>query len=283
MYGAQDFWNSDHASIGYLDNDPKSLILKGLHLIYKFQKDTRGRFFEKLENMEEMIDVIFLLGRMYYKIGFNDKLEETYNEFISNFSNPNKPVNYENLKTLFEQWMAFNKMGKISQDKMNTLRNEFLKREDFKNYIESVFLITRYYIHKKQYKEALEELNRAELMELCSQNSILEAEREYFFGIISKRHTSEKLLPPMVYFEKAYELIKDNSITELTWKVLYEISELYIDRGNLNKAKHFITYTRELIYFIAERIQSPRLRAAYLRQDERFNTLKKLESFYPQF
>jgi hypothetical protein len=137
-------------------------------------------------------------------------------------------------------------------------------------------------IQQSRYNEAIEEMNRSKLVELCSQNSILEAEREYFLGIISKNFTSDLLLPPLVYFEKAYELVKDENISELTWKVLFEISELYIERGNLNKAKHFVTYTRELIYLIAERIESPRLRAAYLRQDERLNTLKKLENFYPQ-
>jgi hypothetical protein len=109
----------------------------------------------------------------------------------------------------------------------------------------------------------------------------LEAQREYFLGIISKNMKSDKLLPPLVYFEKAYDLIKDECITELTWKVLFEISELYIERGNLTKAKFFVTYTRELIYFIGEKIKSPHLRAAYLRNPERMLTLKKLESFYP--
>jgi hypothetical protein len=109
----------------------------------------------------------------------------------------------------------------------------------------------------------------------------LEAQREYFLGIISKNIKSDKLLPPLVYFEKAYDLIRDEYINELTWKVLFEISELYIERGNLTKAKYFVTYTRELIYFIAEKIESPHLRAAYLRNRERMNTLKKLESFYP--
>ncbi len=143
-------------------------------------------------------------------------------------------------------------------------------------------LLIKFYLYQQElFQKAIEELNNLELIELCSQNSILEAQREYFLGIISKNIKSDKLLPPLVYFEKAYDLIKDEYINELTWKVLFEISELYIERGNLTKAKYFVTYTRELIYFIAEKIESPHLRAAYLRNHERMNTLKKLESFYP--
>ena len=100
-------------------------------------------------------------------------------------------------------------------------------------------------------------------------------------GIISRYHVTDQLLPSLVHFEKAYDLIKDENIFELTWKILFAISDLYIERGNLNKAKRYVVYARELIYFIAEKIESPRLRAAYLKQTERLNILKKLESFYP--
>jgi hypothetical protein len=146
---------------------------------------------------------------------------------------------------------------------------------------ECMLIIIRILINEKNYEVAYKKLMNEELIEICSQNSILEAQREYFLGIISKNIKSDKLLPPLVYFEKAYDLIRDEYINELTWKVLFEISELYIERGNLTKAKYFVTYTRELIYFIAEKIESPHLRAAYLRNRERMNTLKKLESFYP--
>jgi hypothetical protein len=58
------------------------------------------------------------------------------------------------------------------------------------------------------------------------------------------------------------------------------ISELYIERGNLSKAKTFTIYGKELIYFIAENIESPRLRAAYLKQQDRLEAIQKFESFY---
>jgi hypothetical protein len=166
-------------------------------------------------------------------------------------------------------------------DELILIRKEMIMRKDNHNFVEVINILIQFYIQKKLFQEAIKELNSPELIELCSQNSILEAQREYFLGIISKNINSDKLLSPLVYFEKAYDLIKDEYINELTWKVLFEISELYIERGNLTKAKYFVTYSRELIYFIAEKIESPHLRAAYLRNGERMNTLKKLESFYP--
>jgi hypothetical protein len=108
----------------------------------------------------------------------------------------------------------------------------------------------------------------------------LEAEREYFLGIISQSYASDKLLPPLEHFEKAYELVKDESVAEITWKILLALSELYIERGNLSKAKVYTIYGKELIYFISENIEMPRLRAAYLKQNERLKAIQKFESFY---
>jgi len=240
------------------------------------------QLFELLNNYAELSDVLFMKAKLFYKIGAFQKLEETLNSFYMNYSNHSLQKSHQIFYKLLIELKSFYREKTISVDELIQIRKEMMLKRDNHNFKEVMNLLLHFYIHQKLYQEALRELYSPELIELCSQNSILEAEREYFLGIISKNFTSDSLLPPMVYFEKAYELIKDENISELTWKVLYEITELYIERGNLNKAKHFVTYTRELIYLIAERIESPHLRAAYLRQDERLSTLKKLENFYPQ-
>jgi serine/threonine protein kinase/tetratricopeptide (TPR) repeat protein len=238
--------------------------------------------FSRLKNYEETSEALALLGKVYYSLGFSNKLDDTINlleEIINLVELPEKY--YTNLKYL-KYLLRILKNEKIVSNELIELVNEYVKLDERNLIVECRFLMLDYLVHEKEYNVAYYYLMQNELMELCSQNSILEAEREYFLGIISKNFTSDSLLPPLVHFEKAYELIKNENISELTWKVLFEISEVYMEKGNLNKAKHFVTYTRELIYLIAERIESPHLRAAYLRQDERLNTLKKLENFYPQ-
>lgn len=239
--------------------------------------------FNKLNNIEEALETLTLLGRLYYNIGYSEKLEEVFQIAKSKYISRNLPHKYDLNLTYINLLLSNLKSETISEENIIKIRDEYKLIEERDLYNEVNIFLLRVLIEAKKYDEAFLRIFENEFMELCSQNSILEAEREYFLGIISKNFTSGKLLPPMVYFEKAFELIKDDNITELTWKVLYEISELYVERGNLNKAKHFITYTRELIYFIAERIHSPRLRAAYLRQNDRLSTLQKLESYYPQF
>lgn len=240
------------------------------------------KLFEQIQNFAEQSDVLFIIGKLYFKIGFYSNIEETFLKFNSKYYTLPSRESYELFSNLFDQWIRISRSSSLSTENLKLITERFLANDDSNNFIECEFLLINLLVHQGHAINALDEILRPELINLCSQNSILEAEREYFLGIISKNLVSEKLLPPMVYFEKAYELIKDNNITELTWKILFEIAELYIERGNLSMAKHFITYTREVIYFIAERIESPRLRAAYLRHEERLNTLKKLEHFYPQ-
>jgi len=237
--------------------------------------------FQKLNNYVELLDVFFLKAKLFYKIGAFQKFEETFEEFQTYYSDHNLIESHQIYQKLLVQLKSFYMAKTFSVVEIDFIRKEMVRKRDNHNFIDISFFLIQYFINEKWYQKASQELYNQELMDLCSQNSILEAEREYFLGIISKNSKSDKLLSPLIYFEKAYYLIKDQYINELTWKVLFEISELYIERGNLHKAKYFVTYTRELIYFIAEKIESPQLRAAYLRNSERLNTLKKLESFYP--
>jgi tetratricopeptide (TPR) repeat protein len=237
--------------------------------------------FRKLNNHVELLDVFFLKAKLFYKIGALQKFEETFEEFQTHYSDHDLIESHQIYQKLLVQLKSFYMDKTFSLDEIDFIRKEMAQRRDNHNLIDISFFLIQYFINEQWYQKASQELYNQELIDLCSQNFILEAEREYFLGIISKNSKSDKLLSPLIYFEKAYDLIKDQYINELTWKVLFEISELYIERGNLHKAKYFVTYTRELIYFIAEKIKSPQLRAAYLRNSERLNTLKKLESFYP--
>jgi tetratricopeptide (TPR) repeat protein len=239
------------------------------------------KLFELLSNYAELSDVLFMKAKLYYKIGAFQKLEETLISFNNNYSKHSLQQSHQIFYSLLIQMKTFYTQKTISVDELVRIRKEMILRRDKHNLMEVINLLLQFYINQKLYQEALQELSDPELIELCSQNSILEAEREYFLGIISKNIESDQLLSPLEYFEKAHDLIKDENITELTWKILYQISEIYVERGNYSKAKRYVVYAREIIYFIAEKLESPQLRAAYLKNSERLESLKKLESFYP--
>ena len=79
-------------------------------------------------------------------------------------------------------------------------------------------------------------------------------------------------------YNKSFNLIKDENITELTWKILIELAEYYSNRGNYNKAKDYILYTKSVISYIAEKIENIELRKIYLNSEERKKAIKRLEN-----
>jgi serine/threonine protein kinase/Tfp pilus assembly protein PilF len=239
------------------------------------------KIFNQIENYEELSEVFLVLGKVYYKIGYKDKLKETFHKYEKNLKQNKLPGKHDiNLKFLLILLSSFDDM-KIEIEELKTVMEEFKNYDDKSCYTDCIFLLIYKLVIEENFNDALLEINQPYLLDLCSQNSILEAEREYFLGIISQKYASDKILPPLEHFEKAYALVKDENVSEITWKILLVISETYIERGNLAKAKSYTIYGRELIYFIAEKIESPRLRAAYLKEPERFAALQKFESFHP--
>ena len=238
------------------------------------------RLFNHIENFEELAEVLLVLGKVYYIIGYRDRLAEAVKKFEENLKKNKLPEKHNvNLDFLLLLLSSTDNM-EINVEDLKVVRDQYKKYDDKSSYTECIFLMIKKLIAEGDYDEAITETKQKYFLDLCSQNSILEAEREYFLGIISQKHASDKLLPPLEHLEKAYELVKDESLSELTWKILLAISEIYIERGNYSKAKAFTIYGKELIYFISENIELPRLRAAYLKQQERLKAIQKFESFY---
>ena len=241
------------------------------------------KIFKPLNNLEEISESLTLLCKLYFSVGYAVKFEETLNSFEVLLNKVELPVKYHINFQYLNLLIKLLKNERVLSKDARKLVDEYKKIEERNSFVECKFLIINLLIREENYEDACKQVLDNEFIDLCSQNSILAAEREYFLGIISKNYESDKLLPAIMYFENAYELLRDENVIELTWKITFMIAEFYMERGNINKAKRFIVYTRELIYFIAEKIVNPRLRAAYLKQNERLITLQRLEKFYPSY
>jgi hypothetical protein len=163
---------------------------------------------------------------------------------------------------------------------LETIRDNYLEKEDFKNYVTVNTILLNYLIKLKLFAKAIEELNNNSFIEVSKQNNIFEANREYLFGIVSSMHVTDDMLSPIEHFEKAYALLAEESIVELTWKVLFALAETYNERGNFNKAKNFIIYARDIIYLIVENIESTNFKTAYLQKEERRTAIEILEKLH---
>jgi len=284
------FRKAQNIFLSYGKKTSYGLILINLGEVYlkvcEFEKSLKSlneafKLFDKLKNDEEACEALFQIAKVYYNVGYILKLEEKIRQLEEKLNKTDLPKKHLANKKYLRILLSILKEEKVHTEDVLSLQSAYKNLDERNLVTETKFMLIDSLIKQRKYNDALTHLSDTDLIDLCSQNSILEAEREYFLGIISGNYATDRLLPPLVHFEKAYEIINGEHISELIWKVLFSISEIYIQRGNFSKAKRYVIYARELIYFIAEKIESPRLRAAYLGHSERINTLRKLESFYP--
>jgi tetratricopeptide (TPR) repeat protein len=132
-------------------------------------------------------------------------------------------------------------------------------------------------LDSEDYENTLKLLNNKEFIKAIDQKNIFMAQREYLLGKIALVIKDEKLKSPIDYFEYAYSLIENQSINELTWKVLYILADTFWERGNFHKAKKPRLYAIELLEMISEHIPNNKIRTAYKERKDRKQVIEKLK------
>ena len=226
--------------------------------------------FIKIANVEERAEVIFLIGKLFSIIGDKDELIKTIKEYYELIpEGSEKHIN--NIKYL-EYLLSENHNAEL----ISEIRNKYRELNDRTNFVKTNILLCETFINNERYIEAFDVINVKEFLEVCSKNSIIKAYREFLIGEISFKSEKVNIPNSVNCFLNAYEILKDNYVTELTWKVLLKLGEIYFERGNFIKAEEYILYAKNLIYFIAGNITDNGLREAYLKQTARENAIKKL-------
>ncbi|MEO8232442.1 MAG: protein kinase [Ignavibacteriota bacterium] len=234
--------------------------------------------FNQLNNNEELLNVIYLLSRNWFAIGDDEELEKIVNQFeYYLLVDENKSEKNNLLFSYLKLLLKIYKKISLDLEKEIPYFLETSKRLLENNlYSESIINISAHLITFNKFDEALALLNDTDFIKLIEHNIIFKAQREFLLGKIAYFKQSENLKSPIEYFETAYNLIENESITELTWKILFTIAETYWERGNFHKAKKPSYYAYELINVIGENISNNKIRAAYFNHPERKKALEKL-------
>ena len=233
---------------------------------------------ESLQNYNEFFEALFLLCKTNYMVGdfktFKQLMNEFYEKLKKTQTTDKHRCNYEYLAILSEQNPG---NEETVLNKLDMILNEYLKQEEDINYFSALILRVKILIHLGKFQNGLDELNSEGFVNQCKKNPYFEGERLYFMGIISSSVNGiEGLKPAIEYFLKAYDIIKDLYVTELTWKVLFALTINYAERGNSNRAKTFLIYTKSVLDYISEKISDPRLKLLYSDQPERHTALETL-------
>jgi tetratricopeptide (TPR) repeat protein len=264
----------------------EGIVLSNLGEVYLITCEYQNSFdvleeakviFQELENVEELIPVLVLLCQFYFTLGDYKEIESLYNNTLSLIEKFKLDDKYENDLMLMRNILLIADGKEIEITDLETIRNSYLEKEDFKNYVMVNTILLNYLIKLELFAKAAEELNEKSFVEASKKNNIFEANREYLLGVVSSKYITDDTLSAFEHFERAYELLSRESIIELTWKVLYSLAMEYSRRGNMNKAKNFIIYSRDLIFLIAENIESTNFKTSYLQKEERRNSIEQLE------
>lgn len=234
--------------------------------------------FEQTKNREEQMNLQFLFGKFWFVIGDREELKNTINryEYFLMIDENNSELSNLGFKYLkFLNKISYGNTLEINGD-ISLILKSCEKISEYNLYTEAIILASELLIASGKIEEALNNLNRDEFIKHIKQNVIFRAYREFLFGKIARSTQNENLKSPIEYFESAYNLIENESISELTWKVLLTISETYWERGNFYKSKKPRYYAYELINMIGENITNNKIRLAYFNHPERKKALEKL-------
>jgi serine/threonine protein kinase/tetratricopeptide (TPR) repeat protein len=111
---------------------------------------------------------------------------------------------------------------------------------------------------------------------------LLKAEFCYLTGCVARTKTNRALEKPLVYFKQGMELIENEALGEVSWKLSYAIADEYAQRGQREKAEQNFLNAKLIIEHFVARIKSPKLREQYLSVDGKAEILSEISSYLGQ-
>lgn len=115
----------------------------------------------------------------------------------------------------------------------------------------------------------------------------LAAELYYILGRIARERLKRGKLngivdKPIMYFRHSLDLLEEEHVTELTWKVSYALGQEYEQRGNSEKAREHYKAAHVVIEYFRSKFSSEELGTMYLKSDKRIEVAHTLEAGIPK-
>jgi serine/threonine protein kinase len=234
--------------------------------------------FKSLNNDKEGLSTLLILGKFWFTIGDVKELNKIINNYEVTSLVDIQKSDKSTLNLLYLRLLKNLLFGTqiINETDVLQLLEGYLAIEEKNLYLETIYNYSEYLIKTNKLIRAHELLSLKTIDKIIEQNIIFTAQRLYLFGKIAQVDQSITDIPAIQCFEKAYNLLEGESITELTWKVLFEISNTYFERGNFYKSKQPRIYAYELINLIGDNISNTKIRSAFFNHPERKRALDKL-------
>ena len=233
------------------------------------------KIFNKLKNLNEEMESLFLLGKLSFTIGdiqtFNIVLGVMKEKIKDEKIVDKHKINY-NLLDLLYSISTGNPEDKVKSFRI--IKNRYRELDDKNNFFFVAVQLIKLLIKLEYYEEAALELNDDYLLTVCSLNKLYNSEKNYMLAILSINKNS--FGNPVDYLLEAFKYIKESSITELSWKVLYRLAEIYYERGNYSKSEEFNTFAISVMNFIFNNIKNEKIKSIVTESSERKEVYQNL-------
>ena len=231
--------------------------------------------FHKIQNFLEQSEALFLLAKVYSKIGDHIQFDKTIEE-LNNLTSLHTGSERIKLHLDFLKYIKRSELSKeIDPDDLFRVANEYLSQEERINYFESMSILVNYYLQHGESTKAFDLLSNKRFIETCGSNIYFEIEKLYLIGKTASENPALYPEGPIFYLNEAYNLMSDLNVNETTCKIIFELSNYYFERGNVLKSKEFASYGRSLINLIADQFKDERFKDIYLNSSYRKNTWEK--------
>lgn len=239
--------------------------------------------FRSTENEEEEASAYYLLAKTFAVIG---NLKETkyyteqYQKSISEGKLGEKHLIQLNFVNALIHYYFNYEMNETNEDELLSLCNTLLETDNKYDTVLASLIYIDYCIGEEKFQPAYNFLINEKYIELCSVNEIYRAVRLYLLGKLAKHYRfGEK--PFIDYLIEAYEIIKEQSITEFTRLILSALGKVYFERNLFSNAEDLFNLTESLIVFFSKNISDDYLRKAYLAKKERREVLQFIKNSLP--
>jgi serine/threonine protein kinase/tetratricopeptide (TPR) repeat protein len=282
---AMDYYNralSIFVSLG--NSSGQGLVKYNLGEIYlltcEFEKAIEAvensiKVFNNLKNLNEEIESLFLLGKLSFTIGDTQNLNIVL-EVMKEKINDEKIVdkNKTNYNLLRQLNSILNGNVNEVEESLRIIKTQYLELEDKINYFFASVQLINLLLKKGNYEEAASELENKTFLDVCSENKLYISERNYLLAVLSRNN--KRIGNPVDYLIEALSYINDSSITELSWKVLYHLADIYNERGNYSKSEGYNIDAVSVLNYIFDNINNKKIKSFVMESSERKEVYQNL-------
>jgi serine/threonine protein kinase/tetratricopeptide (TPR) repeat protein len=233
------------------------------------------KIFRDIKNLNEEMESLFLLGKLYFAIGDTHNLNIVINELKEKLVDEKSVEKHKINCNLLTQLYKISDGNIIdSGNPLRVIKDQYLEQEDKINY----FFVSSHLINlliKQGYnEEALSELENKSFIKICSENKLYNAERNYLFALLAINNKT--FGNPIDYLLDALNYINESNITELSWKVLFRLADIYNERGNFSKSEEYNTFALSVLNYIFDNISNKEIQSFVFESPERKEVYQKL-------